>query len=229
MHVHEIMTSPVITVAPDTPLKAVAELLVNNRISAVPVVDEAGKVVGMICEGDLMHREETHPEQRHSWWLELFTSEDALAHEYVKSHGRKARDVMSRHVLSVDPSSTLGDVATLLDKGGIKRVPVLDGGKLVGIVSRADLVRALVRMAPADVASEKAVDAEIQMALDAEIKSEPWTSTLTLVTTVHDGVVQLLGFARSDEERRALVVLAQNIPGVSRVEDRLHLRNYADA
>lgn len=229
MRVQDIMTSPVITATPEMPLRDVAELLVRHRISAVPVVDQAGKVVGMVSEGDLIHREETHTERRQSWWLELFTSDDALAQDYVKSHGRTAKDVMSRHVLSVDTSATPAHVASLLEKRRIKRVPVIEDGKLVGIVSRADLVRALVRAAPADAASGKHTDAEIQMALDAAIKNEPWTGSLTLVTTVNDGVVQLLGIARSDDERRALGVLARNIPGVVRVEDRLQFRTYADA
>lgn len=228
MRVHDIMTSPVITVGPDTPLKDLAELLVRNRISAVPVVED-GKIVGMVSEGDLIHREETRTERRQSWWLEIFVSNDVLAQEYVKSHGRKVRDVMSRHVLSVDPSATPAHVASLLDKHRIKRVPVIDDGKLVGIVSRADLVRALVRAARDDVPFGKRSDAEIQMELDAAIGSEPWTSPLTLVTTVNDGVVQLLGIARSDDERRALGVLARNINGVVRVEDRLQLRSFADA
>lgn len=229
MRVHDIMTSPVITVTPDMRLRDVAELLVSNRISAVPVVDQAGKVVGMISEGDLIHREETHTERRQSWWLELFTSDDALAQDYVKSHGRTAQDVMSRHVLSVAPSATPAHVANLLDKRRIKRVPVIEDGRLVGIVSRADLVRAMVRAAPANAVSGKRPDAEIQMDLDAAIKNEPWTTPLTLVTTVNDGVVQLLGIARSEDERRALGVLARNVAGVVRVEDRLQLRNFADA
>lgn len=229
MRVHEIMTSPVITVSLDTSLQDVAETLVENRISAVPVVDAAGKVLGIVSEGDLIHRHETRTEHRRSWWLELFTSDDARAYEYVKSHGRTAADVMTRRVLSVGPSATLADVAGLLDEARIKRVPVVDDGKIVGIVSRADLIRALVRTARNEAPAEKRSDSDIQLALDAAIKSQPWASSFTLVTTVQDGVVHLIGIARSNEERKALVVLAENIPGVVRVEDQLTLKSYLGA
>jgi signal-transduction protein with cAMP-binding, CBS, and nucleotidyltransferase domain len=140
-----------------------------------------------------------------------------------------AKDVMSRHALSVDSFATLSDIASVLDKRRIKRVPILEEGKLVGIVSRADLVRAMVNLVPAELPLKKRSDAEIQVELDAVIKNAPSTRTLTLVTTVQDRVVQLLGIARSDDERRALAVLTRNIPGVNRVDDHLQLRSYADA
>ncbi len=229
MRVHEIMSYPVITVAPDDTLVTVAEKLVRHRISAAPVVDAAGHVVGIVSEGDLLHRAETRTERRRSWWLELFTSGETLAQDYVKSHGRLAKDVMSRRVLSVHPDSSLADVADLLDRRGIKRVPVLDAGKLIGIISRADLVRAFVAAKTGSKEPEVVrSDADIQIDLDAALQREAWASPLTVVTAVQEGVVQLLGLIRSAEERDALVLLAGNVPGVRRVEDRLQLRAFAE-
>lgn len=228
MHVRDIMTSPVVTVAPDTPLKTVAELLVEHRISAVPVVDSTGALVGIISEGDLIHRQETRTQRRHSWWLNLFGSDELRALEFVKSHGRFAREVMSRHVLTVDAWATLSALARLFDKGGVKRLPVMADGKLAGIVSRLDLVRALARATSNEDAAASRPDAEIQLDLEAAVKNESWASALTLVFGVHGGIIQLMGFVRSESERQALIVLAENIPGVTRVEDHLQMRNFTD-
>lgn len=228
MKAADLMTKDVVTVHPDTSVKKIAETLAAHAISAVPVVDPDGHLVGMVSEGDLLHRHETQTEHKRSWWLMLFAGNDMLAQEYVKSHAQRARDVMTRHVLSVDVSTPLGDIASLLDKAGVKRVPVLAGGKLVGIVSRADLVRALVRAKQNEPVGDVRSDHEIQMDLDARMKREPWAGSLSIVTTVRDGTVSLLGLAGSEDQRKGLIVLAQNTPGVKHVEDRLQVRSYAE-
>jgi CBS domain-containing protein len=228
MKATDVMTKDVVTVHPDASVKQIAETLAANAISAVPVVDGEGHLVGMVSEGDLLHRRETATERRRSWWLLLFGGNDILAQDYVKSHGQKASDVMTRHVLSVDENTSLGEVASLLDKAGIKRVPVLAGGRLVGILSRADLVRALVRAKQDEPFHGTRSDHEIQMDLDARMKREPWAGSLCIVTTVHDGTVDLLGLASSEDQRKGLIVLAQNIAGVKHVEDRLRVRSYAE-
>src|SRR6516164_9084416 len=128
---------------PELDVKAVANMLVANGISAVPVVAIDGSVVGIISEGDLMRRAVSGAERKRSWWLETFSSAEQLMAEFVKAHGRKAKDVMTRRVISVDPDTSLQEIANLLEKHGIKRVPVLKDGRLVGIVSRANLVQAL--------------------------------------------------------------------------------------
>lgn len=229
MKAADVMTKRVTTVHPDTSVKEIAETLVANAISAVPVVDRAGHLVGIVSEGDLLHRRETATERRRSWWLLLFSSGDLLAQDYVKSHGQKASDVMTRHVLSVDADAALGDVASLLDKAGIKRVPVLSGGKLAGIISRADLMRTLMRAKRDEPVTGVRSDHEIQMELDRRMKREPWADSICIVTTVHDGTVELLGLAGSEEQRKGLIVLAQDVPGVKHVEDRLKVGSYAEA
>jgi CBS domain-containing protein len=228
MKAADIMTRDVVTVHPGTSVKEIAETLAANAISAVPVVDGEGHLVGIVSEGDLLHRRETATERRRSWWLLLFAGNDILAQDYVKSHGQKASDVMTRHVLSVDETAPLENIASLLDKAGIKRVPVLAGGRLAGIVSRADLVQALVRAKQAEPGRGVRSDHEIQMDLDAQMKREPWADSLCIVTAVRDGTVELLGRAVSEDQRRGLVVLARNIAGVKHVEDRLLVRSYAE-
>ena len=144
MQARDIMTERVITVGPETTVREIATLLLERRISAVPVVEESGEIVGIVSEGDLIHRNEIGTELRgRSWWLRLFDDSAALAERYSKSHGAKARDVMTRDVVSVDETVSLADIAELLETKHIKRVPVIRDGRLAGIVSRADLVRAL--------------------------------------------------------------------------------------
>ena len=137
------MASHVITVGPELDLKAVANTLVANGISAVPVVTIDGSVVGIVSEGDLMRRAVLGTERKRTRWLEAFSSAEQLMAEFIKAHGRKAKDVMTRQVISVSPDTSLQEIADLLEKHGIKRVPVIENGRLVGIVSRANLVQAL--------------------------------------------------------------------------------------
>jgi CBS domain-containing protein len=143
MRAIDVMTSEVISVDENASVAAVASLLAEREISGVPVVDSANRVIGMVSEGDLLHRAETGTERRRSWWLEMMASTNKLAGEYVKAHGRTVKDVMTRAVISVAEATPIADIALLLETNGIKRVPVVRDGKLVGIVSRANLVQAL--------------------------------------------------------------------------------------
>src|SRR5262252_1884320 len=139
----DIMTSEVITVREDATVPEVARLMAERGISAVPVVDRENQIVGMVSEGDLLHRTETGTERRRAWWLDMVSSTNKLAGEYIKSHSAKVKDVMTRDVLSVTEETAVADIAVLLETNRIKRVPVVRDGKIVGIVSRANLVRAL--------------------------------------------------------------------------------------
>ena len=144
MRAKDIMTRHVITVPETGTVRDVVSALLNHGISAVPVIDTSGKLVGIVSEGDLMH-----PRRRRSWWLALFIDADELALEFVKEHSRPVSDIMTRNVVTAEPETTLVDIAKLLEKNAIERVPIVDKGKLVGIVSRANLVRALT-MVPKD-------------------------------------------------------------------------------
>ena len=143
MKARDVMVSPVISVKPSCTVKEVAQTLLERRISAVPVVDDTGKLVGIVSEGDLMHRAEIGTQRRHSWWLRVLTGDDALAAEYTKAHARTVADVMTREVITASPDTPLHEIAALLERRSIKRVPIVRDGALLGIVSRANLLQAL--------------------------------------------------------------------------------------
>jgi CBS domain-containing protein len=231
MRAIDVMTTGVITVDPDTSVQAVARLLSDRGISGVPVVDAADRLVGIVSEGDLLHRVETGTERvagrRRSWWLDTIASDEELARDYVKSHGRTAKDVMTREVISVSEGTDLAEVAMLLETRKIKRVPVLRDGKLVGIVSRANLVRALAmtKSDPADAATD---DRTIRAELLAELmrqewfKTQDWFKIWAADVIVRDRVVHFwLAANQSEEEKRALRVAAENVAGVRRVEEHI--------
>lgn len=230
MKAKDVMTCNVISVDPETPVRTVAWLMIEHHISAVPVVDEDKHIIGMVSEGDLLRRWETGTERHRSWWLEAFASNAELAGEYVKSHARRAKDVMSREVVSVTEDTPLVEVADILESERIKRVPVLRDGRLVGIVSRANLVRALacLHSEPADVPRDVNVDDDtIRDRLIAELKHQPWAELIPGNIVVNDRIVHLWGFVLSDEEKQALRVAAENIPGVRGVQDHTSLRPVA--
>ena len=221
MRATDIMTSEVITVEEDATVQAAAELMAEHGISALPVVDKDTRVIGIVSEGDLLHRAETATEQRRSWWLEVMTSTNQLAGEYIKSHSAKVTDVMTRDVISVTDATPVADIAVLLETHRIKRVPVLRDGRLAGIVSRANLVRALAMTINERASSTEADDENIRNKLLAELKAQKWAEVSPANVTVKDGVVHLWSSYLSEQEKRALVVAAENIPGVRRVEDHM--------
>ena len=218
----DVMTTGVITVTPETSVRDIAKLLHINRISGVPVVDPDNRVIGIVSEGDLIGHAQIVGEPRRSWWLRLFDDATTLARDYAKTHGRTARDVMTSTVITVTPSDSLTEIAKTLEHRRIKRVPVVRDGKLVGIVTRSNLVQAL---ATADVSKPASHDDRtIRERLLKELNAQPWAHMLTKNIVVQNGVVHLWGLVQTEEERRALRVAAENTPGAKAVED--HLRQY---
>jgi CBS domain-containing protein len=218
MRAVDVMTSEVISVDENATVSAVARLLAERGISAVPVVDKNNHVIG---EGDLLHRAETGTERRRAWWLDMMASTNKLAGDYIKSHSGKVKDIMTRNVLSVPETTPVADIALLLETNRIKRVPVVRDGKLVGIVSRANLVRALAMTIDEPASAAEADDRAIRDKLLAELKAQKWAEVSPANVTVKDGVVHLWSSYLSEQEKRALVVAAENIPGVRRVEDHM--------
>jgi CBS domain-containing protein len=219
MTASDVMTREVTTVSTDTPVQEIATLLYTRRISGVPVVDAENRVVGMVSEGDLMVHAGAvgeAPRQR-SWWLGLFGDAASSAENYTKTHARTAADVMSKKVIGVHEDQSLADVAKLLEKNRIKRVPVLRDGRLVGIISRANLLQALAVSQP--VAPISADDRAIDQAMAKEMAGQPWGTYTNVI--VQDGIVHLWGFIDTESERKALTLAAQNVPGVRGVEDHL--------
>ncbi|HEY1473683.1 MAG TPA: CBS domain-containing protein [Pseudolabrys sp.] len=219
MKAADVMATNVITVRLDTPVATIAEVLLANRISAVPVVNNKDVLVGIVSEGDLIHRVETGTERHRSWWLELLTGKEMLAHEFVKSHARKAADVMTRAVVSVQPDTSLGDIASLLEKHRIKRVPVVTNGKIAGIVSRANLIQALVRDARVSVASVD--DQTLHSNIIDQLRTKPWVDPSTINVIVNNGTVELWGIVDSETEKDAIRVAVEVTPGVRQVANKL--------
>jgi CBS domain-containing protein len=222
MKASDVMVSRVITIGPDATVRDVANLLLLNRISAVPVVDERGGILGIVSEGDLINRDDTGTTHRTSWWLNALSSKDALAAEYVKSHSQKVSDVMTRDVITASPETSVSEIASLLEKHSIKRVPILKDGKIVGIVSRANLLQGLACMkdrAP----QARPADSAIRDAIMSKLNNESWTRPALLTVTVQDGTVDLWGIVDSEVEKRAVGVLTESTPGVQAVNDNLRV------
>jgi CBS-domain-containing membrane protein len=219
MKARDVMVSPVITVKPDASVKELAKLLLERQISAVPVVDDHGKLVGIVSEGDLLHRAEAETQRRRPWWLLVFTSDEALAADYIKEHSRKVADVMTKDVITAGPDTPLHEIARALERHAIKRVPIVQDGQIVGIVSRANLIQAVAsdRKKPEIAASDKA----IREKLLAHLQAQRWADTGLVNATVTDGVVDLWGVSNSDVEQKAIRIAAESIPGVVAVNDHL--------
>lgn len=217
-----IMTRVLVTVGPDTSVFDVANIMLENHISAVPVLDRTGALVGIISEGDLLRRAEVGSEHRRSRWMELGFSNVRLAADYVKEHGRKVSDVMTRNVITAHPETSVADIAKILESRHIKRVPVVVDGSLVGIVSRANIVQALASGEMTPESSTASQDRDIQEALHQAIRKQRWASLPGEASVVvRDGVVHLWGYIESEEARRAITVMAENTKGVRRVEDHM--------
>ena len=225
MRAIDVMTPNVITVDQDITVQRLAALLSEGGISGAPVVDSGGSMIGIVSEGDLLHRTELGTERRHrprpSWWLEHYAS--GLAQDYVKSHGRTVKDIMTRDVITVSEETNLAEVATLLETHRIKRVPVVREGKIVGIVSRSNLVRALGAALGASASSPGASDDDrvIRTRLFAELSQQPWAGKVWAQDIiVSNGIVHLwFGSDAPDERRQAARVAAENVPGVRSVEE----------
>ena len=232
MRAADVMTQHVITVDGNATVQAVAALLSERGISGVPVVDEVNRVIGMVSEGDLIHRQEIGTERRRkrsrSWWLQ--SDADQRAIDYIKSHGRRVADVMTREVISVNETTDLADVATLLETKGIKRVPVLNDGKLVGIISRANLVRALAATESAvltlsqseeEAIRNRVLDESIRKRLIDELGQLKWVDHLTDVIVKNQTVHLWFSDDQPIEQRRAVHVAAENTAGVRAVEEHI--------
>jgi CBS-domain-containing membrane protein len=217
MKAKDIMVAPVISVKPNATVKDVAKLFMRHRISAVPVVDDQGKIVGIVSERDLMQRAEIGTDKQRSWWLRLLTEEQAVF-DYIKAHAIHVSDVMTRDVVTTSPDTPLRDVALLLEKKGIKRVPVVRNGQLVGIVSRANLVQALT--AAGSKLEIPLSDAAIREKLLSHLKAQSWAPKI-LNVMVNGGVADLWGVADTEAERNAIRVAAETTPGIRAVNDHL--------
>lgn len=219
MQVADIMVKEVVTTGPDASVQELAALMLERRISGLPVVDGGGRLLGVVSEGDLIRRPEIDTDRVKLGWLRLLLSDEARARDFVKAHGRTAREVMTQPAISVAADAPLAEVVRLMVRHRIKRLPVLDRGKLVGLLTRADLLRAVVARqttAPADMKDE-----ELRTRIGAMLRNEDWAASAVVHVQVENGVVQLWGTVESQEQREALLVAVRGMPGVKDVQPRL--------
>jgi len=220
MNARDVMVHDVVTVGPDEDVAKALQLLVDHDISALPVVDGERHVIGIFSEADLLHRQQIGTEKHRAWWLEAVTPASVLALDYAKSHGRKVAELMSVDVISADEDKSLSELANILEKNRIKRVPILKDGKLVGIVSRSNLIQALAS-APSQPENDQLADRGIRSAILARLAEQSWTDFGERNIVVTNGVVNLWGLVGSPEEHKALLALAESVPGVREVSDEM--------
>lgn len=219
MRAADVMTTNICVASPEAPIQDIAREMLGRRISGVPVVDDDDHVLGIVSEGDLVRRAELGTDRR-SWWLDMISSDRTLAGDYVKTHGRTARDVMSRPAIVVEESTGLAEIAKLLESKRIKRVPVVRDGKLVGIVSRADIVRALIATGP-DWARRRSPDGEVvRLGVMAELRGLPF-AVAAHANVIVDDAVHIWGHVESPEQRRAILLAAESKAGDRPVVDHM--------
>ena len=219
MKASDVMTRNVITVGRETSVADAIRLMLDNNVSGLPVLDD-GKAIGILTEGDLLRRSETGTERHRPRWLEILMGPGRLAGEYVRTHGRKVEEIMTTDLISVAGDTPLDEVVGLMERRRIKRVPVIEGDALVGVVSRADLLRSLLRTLEAHHAEVRRDDEILEQIL-AELAKAAWVPRDGLSISVNEGVVDLNGVILEEKERKALRVVAENAPGVKAVEDHL--------
>jgi CBS domain-containing protein len=220
MKASEIMTPDVISADPDATVLQAARYMLQHHISGLPVIDKTGALVGILSEGDFLRRRETHTDRRPSRWLEFLMGPGKLAAEYTHTHGSKVSEVMTTKMHTISEDTPLEKIVEMMERYRIKRVPVLRGKKVVGIVTRANLMHAMVSLARGEPKAATS-DAAIRQELLSELKSEKWALASMINVVVRGGVVELWGMIVDDRQREALIVAAENVRGVKEVKDHL--------
>ena len=216
MKATDVMTSHVVSVAPDDSVLKCVRLMLEYRISGLPVIDAKGNLAGIVTEGDFLRRAEAGTERKRPRWLEFFAGRGRLADEYVHSHGRKVSEVMTPGPVTITENTPVEEVVHLMEQRRIKRLPVVRGTKVVGIVSRANLLHALAAVGR-EAAPPVKDDETIRARIVADIAKQPWAPSYVVDVIVRNGVVELWGAVTIDNQREAVAVLAENVPGVKQV------------
>jgi CBS domain-containing protein len=219
MKASDIMTTGVTSTKPECPLSEVLQVMLDRRISGLPVINTNGKLVGMITEGDCLRRVETGTEIKRPLWRELFTGPERLAQEYIQAHGRKVSEVMTADPITITEDTDVSEIIHLMEKSRIKRLPVMRGDSVIGIVSRANVIRALAGLLSGAKVSE--TDAEIRNNILAAFGKLPWAANEFVDVRVKDGVVDLWGSFTAFRQDEAAVVAAENVAGVKEVRSHL--------
>ena len=219
MRAIDIMVRDVVTVTSKTSITDAVKLLADHDLSALPVVED-GRLIGIISEADLLHRTEIGTDTHRPWWLEAMTPASTLADEFSASHAMSVGELMKTDVVTASEDDSLADIANLLERKRIKRVPIMAGGKLVGIVSRANLIQAIASHVDG-IDAQTLDDRRIRLDLRSRLSEQKWTDYGSRNVIVKDGTVHLWGLVGSEAEHKALVVLAESISGVTKVSDEM--------
>lgn len=219
MRAHQIMTRPVITVSPEATIVEAANMMLKHHVSGLPVVDAAGKLVGIVSEGDFLRRSETDTQRRRGRWLSFLFGQGSSAGDFVSEHGRKVSEVMTPKPFTVTEDMPLADVVDLMESKNVKRLPVIRDGKLTGIVTRANILQAVASLAR-HVPDPTADDDHIRNRIIRAMEKQEWCP-FGLNVIVHDGIVHLSGILTDVQGRQAAVVAAENVEGVVKVHDHL--------
>jgi CBS domain-containing protein len=223
MRVREIMTTDIVSIAPTASIAEALDVMTKNRVSGLPVVDAAGNLVGIVSEADFLRRLELGTGRSRASWLTQFLLPGRAAHVYARAHARRVDEVMNSDVVTIDSEATLTEAVALMQRKRVKRLPVIAGGRLVGIVTRADFVRVLAKFIHPKGQEGAVSDDEIKHRIRAEMRAEPWAPVASVEVTVENGVVSLHGILTDERERTALHALAESVEGVVAVEDHVAL------
>lgn len=219
MQAQDIMTTPVISIDASASIADAADLMLTRRISCLPVTRD-GAVVGIVSEGDFLRRKELGTQRVRPRWLEFLTGPGKIADEYVRTNGRRVDEVMTTDVVSAPPGISLAEIVELMGRHNIKNMPILDGGRMAGIITRSDLLRALLRILPKSGAATDD-DEVIRRNIVAELQGQSWSGGDLIGVAVDKGNVELNGAIFDERQRKAAVVAAENVAGVKKVTDKL--------
>ena len=219
MRAHQIMTKPVITVGPEATIVEAANIMLQKHISGLPVVDSSGELVGIVSEGDFIRRSEIGTQRKRGRWLRFILGPGKSAADFVQEHGRRVSEVMTKDPLTITEDTAMPEIVELMERNNVKRLPVLHDGKLVGIVSRANLLQAVASLAR-EVPDPTADDDHIRDRIIAALEKNDWCR-FGLGVIVKDGIVHLSGVITEERARAAAIVAAENVEGVKKVHDHL--------
>jgi len=219
MKAKEIMSLEVVSVNPDASILEAVRLMLQNRISGLPVVDRQGMLIGMVTEGDFLRRAETGTQRKRARWIEFFMGPAQSAEEYVHTHGRKVADVMTPAPITITEDARLDEIVGLMEQSSVKRLPVVRQGRVIGIVSRANLLHALASVV-GELPGSAATDVTIREQIVAEVSNKAW-SPRNFNVVVRDRVVELWGTILDEREHQAAKVAVENVAGVKAVIDHL--------
>lgn len=221
MRVADVMTRNVISVTPNTTLSQAIDTMVRSHVSGLPVIAEDGRLAGILTEGDLLRRAELGTQEPRANWFTAFFKAGHLAQTYAQSHGRRVDEIMTPDVVAIAPSERLEEAVRLMEQHDIKRLPVIDNGRVVGLLSRADLVRTLAEFLRTPYEEHPVSDDTIRAAIQAELKAQPWAPIATVRVEVRNGRVELGGAITDESQRSAIRIIAENTPGVRSVLDNI--------